>query len=199
MSTAGWPVGSGAWRDDDLLATAGSDPVARWRALEACREYLRLVARRGRWADDADLRATSDLVQGTVLRGWNEFSQFRGRTPGQLRAWLRAILVHAALNGRRRRRAAHAGSGRRVADEARISSSSPSRIVGERDERAALDASLERLPERHRRVIRMRLWDRLSFAQIGAAMEVSEDAARMLYSRAIARLRESMRSGHEPG
>lgn len=199
MSTASQRVGSGVWRDDELLATAGKDPVARWRAIEACREYLRLVARRGRWADDADLRATSDLVQGTVLRGWKEFSRFRGHTPGQLRAWLRAILVHAALNGRRRRRTTNAGSGRRAADEYAVSSNSPSRIAGENDERAALDAALERLPERYRQVIHQRLWDRLSFAQIGTAMAVSEDAARMLYSRAIARLRVSMRTGHDSG
>jgi RNA polymerase sigma-70 factor, ECF subfamily len=196
MSSAGRSLGSRSHNDDQLLATAGTDPAARWRAIEACRGYLRLVARRGRWADDADLRATSDLVQGTVLRGWNEFSKFRGRTPGQLRAWLRAILIHAALNGRRRTRAAHAGSARRAAGAAATTTNSPSRIAGEKDEREVLDATLERLPVQYRLVIRMRLWDRATFVQIGAAIGVSEDAARMLYSRAIARLRQSMKAGY---
>ena len=45
----------------------------------------------------------------------------------------------------------------------------------------------------------MRIWDRWSFAEIGARLGVSEDAARMLYGRALARLRESMRPGHDPG
>jgi RNA polymerase sigma-70 factor (ECF subfamily) len=198
MSSAGRIESESRARDEDLLAAAGGDPAARWRALEACRDYLRLVARRGRWSRDAGLPATSDLVQGTFVDAWRQFSHFRGRTPGQLRAWLRAILIHASLNARRRPRATQIGSARAAAGAA-IISSSPSRIAQEKDEREALDAALGALPERHRTVIRMRVWDRSSFAQIGAAMGVSEDAARMLYARAFAALRESMRPGHDPG
>lgn len=186
-------------RDEDLLAAASGDAAARWRALEACRDYLRLVARRGRWSnEDGGLPATSDLVQGTVVDAWRQFSRFRGRTPGQLRAWLRAILIHASLNARRRPRAVPIGSGQGVLDGA-IATGSPSRAAEEKDEREALEAALGELPEPHRRVIRMRVWDRGSFAQIAAALGVSEDAARMQYARALAKLRESMRSGHDPG
>jgi DNA-directed RNA polymerase specialized sigma24 family protein len=55
---------------------------------------------------------------------------------------------------------------------------------------------LGRLTERHRTVIRLRVWDRLPFERIGAAMGVSEVAARMLYARALASLRESLGPGH---
>ena len=53
------------------------------------------------------------------------------------------------------------------------------------------------LTDRHRSVIRLRVWERTSFAQIGTALGVSEDAARMLYGRALAKLRASMRSGDD--
>jgi DNA-directed RNA polymerase specialized sigma24 family protein len=55
------------------------------------------------------------------------------------------------------------------------------------------------LPERQRTVVHLRLWDQLSFARIGGRLGISEDASRMLYGRAIARLRGTVRPGHDPG
>jgi RNA polymerase sigma factor (sigma-70 family) len=170
----------------------------RWRALEACRDYLRLIARRGGWSRGVDPAATSDLVQGTIVDGWTQFSRFRGRTPRQLRAWLKAILIHAALNARRRPRTAPIGSGgslRNVVDSAR----SPSSNARGKEEHETVDAALGRLSDRHRTVIRLRVWERISFVEVGARMELSEDAARILYARALAQLHQAMRSGHDPG
>ena len=193
ISSAGRDGSESPAGPDDFKAAIDGDPAARWRALEACRDYLRLVVRWGRWSNDGGLPATSDLIQGTVADAWRQFSRFRGRTPGELRGWLRAILVHAALHARRRPVAVSIGSVR----DAALMSSSPSRIVRDREERAALDAALGRLSERHRVVIRLRVWDRRSFRQIGGALGVSEDAARMLYGRALSSLRQSMGRGHD--
>ncbi len=184
--------------DAELAAATGGDPVARWRALEACRDYLRLVVRRDTWSNKAGRSATSDLIQKTIVDAWGNFSMFHGRTPGQLRAWLRAILVHASLNSRRRQRAARLGSSRQAGVPAGTSTS-PSQAAQKIAAREALDRALSRISERHRAVIRLRIWDQLSFAQIGAKLDVSEDAARMLYGRALAKLRESMRPGDDPG
>jgi RNA polymerase sigma-70 factor (ECF subfamily) len=180
--------------DAELAAAAGGDPAARWNALEACRDYLRLVVRRGGWSSPPGHSATSDLIQQTIVDAWRNFSKFHGRTPGQLRAWLKAILVHGSLNARRRARPI------RIESEALDSSAtSPSQAAAQSDSHAALDAALGVLSERHRAVIHLRIWDRLSFPEIGAKLGVSEDAARMLYGRALASLRESMRPGHDPG
>ena len=89
--------------DAEFAAAMVGDAAARWQALEACRDYVRLVVRRSRWSNHAGQPATSELVQNTILDGWRGFDRFEGRSPGQLRAWLKAILVHAALNARRRR------------------------------------------------------------------------------------------------
>jgi RNA polymerase sigma-70 factor, ECF subfamily len=187
-----------AARDDDFAAAKGGDPAARWRALVACRDYLRLVVRRGRLASDAGLQATSDLVQGTFVAAWGQFSNFRGGSPVQLRAWLKAILIHAVLNARRRPALAHLGSWQ-TAGAAPASNPSPSQAAQRKSSGEALDAALQGLSQHHRAVIHLRLWDRLSFVDIGARMDLSEDAARMLYGRALAKLRESMRPGHDPG
>jgi len=187
------PAGEG-----DLAAATAGDPAARWRALEACRDYLRLVVRRGRWSNGGGRSATSDLIQKTIVNAWGNFSRFHGRTPRQLRAWLRAILIHASLNARRRRRTARIDSSREGGPPAGTIAS-PSQAAQKDASREALDAGLLGLSERHRTVIHLRIWDQLSFAQIGRKLDVSEDAARMSYGRALAKLRESMRPGNDPG
>jgi RNA polymerase sigma-70 factor, ECF subfamily len=187
-----------AARDLELAAATGGDPTARWRALEACRDYLRLVVRRGRWSGRTSLGGTSDLVQNTVVDAWRDFSKFHGQTPGQLRAWLRAILVHAALNARRRRRDGQLGSGRQI-EASLATKASPSQAAQKNASREELDEALGGLSERHRTVIHLRIWDQLSFARMGTILGISEDAARKLYGRALAKLRETMRPGHDPG
>jgi len=183
--------------DRELAAATGGDPAARWRALEACRDYLRLVARGGRWSHNGGRSGTSDLIQETIVNAWRTFSRFQGRTPAQLRAWLKAILVHGSLNARRRPRAARIGSGGGAGDPPGTTTS-PSDAAQKDASREAIDVALSRLSERHRTVIHQRIWDQMSFAQIGAKLDVSEDAARMLYGRALAKLRESMRPGNDP-
>ncbi len=55
------------------------------------------------------------------------------------------------------------------------------------------------LPEHYRMAIALRLWDDLSFVEIGSKLAISEDSARKLYGRAINRLRDLMGPGHDPG
>src|SRR5436305_5627178 len=76
----------------EFTAAMDGDPAARWRALESCRDYLRLVVRRTRWSRAEGQPATSDMVQNTLLDGWRGFGRFEGRSPGQFRAWLKAIV-----------------------------------------------------------------------------------------------------------
>ena len=141
-----------------------------------------------------DVRPRPEHDPGWVAR----VPQFHGRSPGQLRAWLKAILVHASLNARRRPREAQIGSGGE-AGAAPGTTTSPSQAAQKNASREALDAALGGLSERHRTVIHLRIWDQCSFAEIGTRLGVSEDAARMLFGRALAKLRESMRPGHDPG
>ncbi len=192
----GGPVKPGMITCPESNAVAAChDAADRWRALAACRDYLRLVARRGKWSARAGFPATSDLVQRTLVDAWHHFPRFQGRTPAQLRAWLKAILVHAALNDRRRKTPRWDDRG--VSDLI-DGGASPSQEAQRNASREAIDLALERLSERHRMIVRLRIWDRCSFAEIGRQMAISEDAARMLYGRAIARLRETVGPGHDP-
>jgi RNA polymerase sigma-70 factor (ECF subfamily) len=197
MSSVGRINVDPAARDDVFDAARQGDPAARWGALEACRAYLRLVVgvkgrRRGDGGPD-----TSDLVQNTILDGWRGFAQFRGRTPGQLRAWLRVILIHSLIKTRQRRGHVRVGLGGEPAELAGAITP-PSAVAQRADCQKAIDAALRELPEHYRAAIRLRLWDQLSFAEIGDRLALSEDCARKLYGRAVARLREAMGPRHDP-
>jgi len=99
---------------------------------------------------------------------------------------------------------------RRFADEARrqsVRASAPplavvdggaSRDYG-RDVAAALRGCLERLPEGQRQVVLLKLVRGARFAEIGTALGVSEDAAKMRFVRALEALRADLeQEGIEP-
>jgi RNA polymerase sigma-70 factor (ECF subfamily) len=182
-------------------ARAGSRE-ALGRALEACRQYLLVVADRQL---DADLRSkggASDLVQETFLEAQRDFARFRGSSPDELRAWLRQVLLNNVWAFSRRFRATGKREvGREVAllddggtvgigCELAGSSVSPSGVAIEHEEALALRRALERLPAEHRRVVVLRFEEGRSFEEIGRLTDRSPDAVRKVWSRAMERLRQ---------
>lgn len=150
--------------------------------------YIR--ARLGR-----DLRArveSHDILQAALLKSVKNLEGFRGQDPRAFQAWLARIAEHEI-----RDRADHQHRLRRDAarevpleDEApvpAITRSALSRIL--LDERARrLEEALDALTPEHRHVILMRKFEELPFAEIGARLDRSEDAARMLFARAMTAL-----------
>jgi RNA polymerase sigma-70 factor, ECF subfamily len=197
MATVGRIDVDAVQEDDLLVAARGGDLGARWRALETCRQYLRLVVGKHRWPRGADEPATSDLVQDTILEGWRGFGRFKGSTPRQLRAWLRVTLVHSLIKLRRRPRLTRLGSG--SGGGLIPGSITPASLVVERnDSNEAVETALRSLPEHYQAAIKWRLWDDQSFAEVGSRLGMSDDSAQKLFARAIARLRKLTESGHEP-
>lgn len=58
--------------------------------------------------------------------------------------------------------------------------------------RPILESALDRLPDRDRTAVLLRFFARSSYAQVGAALRLSEDAARMRVDRALDKLREAL-------
>jgi DNA-directed RNA polymerase specialized sigma24 family protein len=67
----------------------------------------------------------------------------------------------------------------------------PAGVAEERMQYRALMAHVARLPERQREAISLR-HSGLSFEEVGTLMSCTEDAAKMLYHRALKALRESV-------
>jgi RNA polymerase sigma-70 factor (ECF subfamily) len=190
-------------------ARAGSNE-ALGQLLMGCRQYLLLVANQK--LDDG-LRGKvnpSDVVQETFLEAQRDFSGFHGEREDELLAWLGRILSNNLANVTRHFRGtemravqrevslAGADSGPQPAGQLAADTPTPSKKAVVREQAAALEQALGRLPEHYRRAIQLRYDDDRSFAEIGEALGCSAEAARKLWARAIDQLQKALHPKHEP-
>jgi len=188
-----------------LTAARGGCRESLGRTLEACRRYLLGVARDELSADLQAKGGASDLVQDTFLEAQSAFDRFRGTSESELRAWLRQLLHHRAAKFGRRyrttlkrrlsREAALPGAGA-AGQDGRLLTPSVQLMAGEQAQR--LRQALERLPDEYRRVITFRYVDQYSFEDIGRRMGRTANAARLLWLRAIERVRTELGGPDEP-
>jgi RNA polymerase sigma-70 factor (ECF subfamily) len=181
------------------------------KALEACRDYLLLVARRDLGTDLNAKAGASDLVQETFLGAQRNFGQFAGESPDELRAWLGVILKNNLANFRRRYREVgkrqvarevslpiDQGGGGDPLQSVAADATSPSGFVMRIEREQAMLSALNRLPERYRHVVLWHHHERLTFEEIGRRLQCSSEAARKLWPRALIRLREELGPVHDP-
>jgi RNA polymerase sigma-70 factor (ECF subfamily) len=188
----------------ELVAAAQSGEVAALHSLlEQCRDYLLLIANED---IDRGLKAklgASDFVQQTLWAAHQNFHQFRGTSGEEFKGWLRQILRNDLNQARRH---FFATARRNVDREHRLDDSqivqpsiidamhTPGTDAMHQEEVRSLETALANLPEDYRQVIRLRNWDELPFAEIGRRMNLSEDAARKLWYRAIVKLQAQLQS-----
>jgi RNA polymerase sigma-70 factor (ECF subfamily) len=180
---------------EELSAVRGDTPGRVGSLLERYRPYLLAIACQESQPGLAGKVGASDLVQDTILRGYEHFGSFEGTTREQLARWLRQILLNHARNAAK----SFAAEKRDVAREQPLDSrinldcgASPSGevLAGERHE--LLQIALGRLPPELRLVIELRHREDLSFADIARRIAKSEDTARRLWARAIRQLQLAM-------
>jgi len=151
------------------------------------REYLgRIYAYvRSQVTTSAD---AEDITAQVFMNAYQAYARFEARntTPA---AWLfriarNATLDHFRAHGRRERL-------RRTIEHQPQAEEDPAGEAEERIRYRALLGHVARLPERQREAISMR-HSGLSFEEVGVLMSCSEDAAKMLYHRALKALKESV-------
>jgi RNA polymerase sigma-70 factor (ECF subfamily) len=173
--------------------------------LEKFRAYLRLLAR---LQMDPRLRAKldpSDLVQQALLEAYRALDQFRGRSDGELAAWLRQILAHQMAHAvRDLTRAKRDVNQERSFEEALAESSahleawlvaeqsSPGEQAARNEQAVRLAALLELLPEAQREALVLHYWQGLTLAQIAAALGRTEPAVAGLLQRGLKALRKHL-------
>jgi RNA polymerase sigma-70 factor, ECF subfamily len=130
-----------------------------------------------------------DVVQDAFLKAFRALEGFRA--DASFRTWLLTITANEARGALRR-----LGRRRETAlDDARMVPSdemdpSEAAMLGEEASRAR--SMLERLPEKQRLSVSLRIEEGLSFREIGEVIGSSEGAARVNYFHGIRRLRELM-------
>jgi len=173
--------------------------IAIGNLLEAARSYLLLQADHEL---PQSLRAKvgpSDIVQETALDAQRDFLRFRGTTQEQLYAWLRTILQNNVTDAVRRFEMAQKRTAKRetslsvIVDRRGISvlppgSNTPDHSAIRREDAALLAGVLTRVPDDYQTVLRLRYWDGLTFPEIAIRIGRSDEAARKLWYRALARL-----------
>jgi RNA polymerase sigma-70 factor (ECF subfamily) len=185
-----------------LPAARAGSAEALGQLLEAYRNYLLWIATRQL---DPDLKAkggASDLVQETFLKAQQHFNQFQGEGEGDLKAWLRQLLLNNVADFTRmyqetaKRRVgreaplAADSTGPDLAGRIAADTPSPSGQAIQKEQFRAIQEALARLPEEYRQVIVYRYQEERSFEEIGRLMNLTPNAARKLWVRAIKRLQQ---------
>jgi RNA polymerase sigma-70 factor, ECF subfamily len=152
----------------------------------------------------------SDVVQETMLRAHKNFGQFRGTSEPELLAWLRQILVNNLAKFVEQHMLAARRDVRREVSMQRIGAAlehstiqlaalvpaatkSPSMAVQQREDAVVLADRLAQLPDDYREVLVLRNLKGLAFDEVAQRIDRSVGATRMLWLRAIEKLRSAYR------
>ena len=124
-----------------------------------------------------------DIVQEAFVKFWRRNHRIDNRA--LLYATVRSIALDLIRrDSRRARREAEAFS-----DVAR--SSQPQFAVEDESQRA-LAVAVDLLPHEQREVLVMKIWNELTFAEIGSALEISQNTAASRYRYALSALKKNL-------
>ncbi len=171
-------------------------------ALEAYRDYLRLLAR---LQLDPRLRQRvdpSDVVQQTMLQAFQALPQFRGQTDQELAAWLRQILARTLAHQLRDQRRARRDPARERSLQADLDTSShrletwlaaeqssPSQQLQRSEQLLRLAQALQALPETQREAVILHYWQGWALADIARHLARTPAAVAGLLHRGLVQLR----------
>jgi len=137
--------------------------------------------------DDAD---AFDLTQQVFVRALGAIERFRGEA--SVRTWLYRIGINLALNHVRDRDRVQAAE--LDADALAVEAEAPGALLSA--ERAArLRTAVASLPPKQRLVLELRVYDELSFREVAALADCTENAAKVSFHYAVRRLRSVLADG----
>ncbi len=140
----------------------------------------------------------SDVVQEGLIRGYSNRKQFRGTSDAELSAWFREIILNVISDTERfhhrTKRDVNRESVSNSAEKTIDQSLSPSKELRRSEELLQVADALKSLNENERFALTLRS-DGLSFREIGVRLNRTEDAARMLWGRALQRMMRLVNNG----
>ena len=152
----------------------------------------------------------SDIVQETLLEAHRDFKSFVGTSLEEFTGWLRKILFNnlstaieshllTAKRDIRRQRSLNQQNN----DNSRIfgdmeqlfnaSATSPSAPLNSDESVKELMMAIGRLPAAYRQVIQLRHFEGMTFAEIAVRLDRTSGATRMLWMRAVEKLKNEMK------
>ena len=176
------------------------------QALETYRPYLECIARQqpldGRLRAKVDL---SDIVNTTLFEAHQQQDKVRGRSPRDIRAWLRRILTNNLVDAVRRFRTSRRDvslevlietgveqSSVRLADLVAAQHTSPSKAAARKEDDVRVAEALSRLPEGQRTAVEYHHLQGLSLEETATRMGRTNDAVAGLIYRGLKNLRANL-------
>jgi RNA polymerase sigma factor (sigma-70 family) len=131
-----------------------------------------------------------EAAQDGFVKAWRALGRFRDGAP--FRPWLLQIVANEARNRRRSAgRRAHLALRAATEHSSGDAAPSPEAALLSAEQREALLAAVNGLPEDQRSVITLRFFVGLSEQEVGAALDLPTGTVKSRTSRALERLRES--------
>jgi RNA polymerase sigma-70 factor (ECF subfamily) len=135
-----------------------------------------------------DLDLAEDIVQEAFIKAYKRLSLFEGRA--SFRSWLYQIAINTARNRFRKYSRETLTS---EPTEQAVASVAEQDLIA-LDVRAVLQAEIERLPDRQKTALTLRIFEDLSFKEIAELMACPYDTAKANYRHAILKLKERLES-----
>jgi RNA polymerase sigma-70 factor (ECF subfamily) len=183
-----------------LRAAQGGDRAALGKLLDFYRPALVEVAGYSLPGNLRGKLSKSDIVQQTFLEAQQQLSSFHGDTPAMFGGWLRTAMVNNVRDQMRHYHATARSVGHEISldtDSRRVwqltsDSSGPFEKAVHHEEHGQLEVAVESLAPEYRQAIILRHRENLTFADIGKRLNISENAARKLWLRALGQLRKCL-------
>jgi RNA polymerase sigma-70 factor (ECF subfamily) len=160
--------------------------------LDHLRPYARVIIRNMREDDRQPGADESDLIQEAFLQATNSAGTFQGVSVGELVRWLRTIVIRTTY------RSLQSADEMACTDpeEANLATlvvdpgPAPADEAVRHEQSASMAVALSRLPEEMQQVLRGRLADDLDYATLSTRLGRSSGAVRVLFVRALRKLRD---------
>lgn len=135
-----------------------------------------------------DLNAAEDIVQDAFIKAYKRLHLFEGRS--SFRSWLYQIAINTARNRfRKYAREILMSEPNEVGVDAQVEEN-----MMALDLRGILQGEIDRLPERQKTALSLRIFEDLSFKEIAELMACPYDTAKANYRHALIKLKDRLHS-----
>ena len=171
--------------EKDLIRRAGQGDSDAFRQL--VETYQAPVYRLALRMCGGDAALAEDAAQEAFLAAWRGLPRFRGDS--RFSTWLYRLTTNAAIDWLRREKR-HRGMDDVTDLELPDDGPGPQDQAEQAETQQTVRRALGQLSEEHRQVLLLRYMQELDYAEIAAALEISEGTVKSRISRAKMRLRE---------
>ncbi|MBQ8578890.1 MAG: RNA polymerase sigma factor [Clostridia bacterium] len=144
-----------------------------------------------------DESTAEELTQETFLQAFTSFYRFRGDS--ELFTWLASIAKHVFYTYLRKNRLQLGAINLDLLADAVCADAadSPEEVAERHAVQESVRRLLDKIPEKYRDVVMLRLYADLPFAEVAAALKISENSAKVIYHRAKKMLFEELKDEYK--